>query len=684
MATDRQRQAGQAGSAEFWCCFNGAVTEHGIATHFERCIGASAKDAEHSGGGYAVRASLWAARTCVILATLLGAYILDRQNYQAFIDQERVDVTRQLAVLRARLEGSINENIQTIRGLVAVIATEPAMDQPRFAEIAEVVLQDRQELRNIAAAPDMVIRLMYPLAGNEEAVGLDYRSNAAQWPKVKQAAESGHLVLAGPVNLVQGGQGFIGRVPVFSRSQDRVQDRFWGLVSAVIDVPALYQVAGLNDVGELRVALRRTGDEGEPAEVFFGDAQIFAQSPTVLPVPVAGGLWEIAAVPSGGWPSQADNVVKFRSLLVGAASLILLPGIWLTVSIQRARTSQQRLQALFELSPMGMALIDRRTGNFVQLNQALLTMSGFAASRLETKGIGQILLEPNQGYPWQGLRDGDRFGPLEFQCLRQRGEPLPVLLAGVLLRDASGSKLVWAVVQDIAEQKRVERMKSEFVATVSHELRTPLTSIAGALKLISEGLLGELPEKAQQMVGIAQKNSERLTHLINDLLDMDKLISGKMSFQVRACPLAVLMKSSLNGISAYAQDHDVVLKYDNQAGTVTVRTDEIRFQQVMDNLLSNAIKFSPAGGQVSVVATQSDREVQIAVCDQGPGIPEAFHGYIFEKFAQADGSDRRVKGGTGLGLAITRGLLQQMDGSIRFETRAGEGTCFYITLPKAP
>ncbi len=629
-----------------------------------------------------MNASLWAARACVILVTLLGAYMLDRQNYQTFIDQERVDVTQRLAVLRARLEGSINENIQTIRGLVAVIATEPAMDQARFAEIAEVVLQDRQELRNIAAAPDMVIRLMFPLAGNEAAVGLDYRSNAAQWPKVKQAAESGQLVLAGPVNLVQGGQGFIGRVPVFSRSPDRVQDRFWGLVSAVIDVPALYKVVGLNEVGELKVALRRTGNAGEPAEVFFGDAQTFAQSPAVLPVPVAGGLWEIAAVPTGGWPGQADNVIEFRTLLVGAASLILLPGIWLTASIQRERTSQQRLQALFELSPMGMALIDRRSGNFVRLNQALLTMSGFAASRLQTKGIGQILQEPDQGYPWQGLRDGDRFGPLEFQCLRQQGAPLPVLLAGVLLRDANGRKLVWTVVQDISEQKRVEQMKSEFVATVSHELRTPLTSIAGALKLISEGILGELPDKAQQMVGIAQKNSERLTHLINDLLDMDKLISGKTSFQIRACPLAVLMKSSLDGIAGFAQDHDVTLTYDNQAGTVAVRTDEHRFHQVMDNLLSNAIKFSPAGGKVSVVATQSEREVQIAVSDQGPGIPEAFHSYVFEKFAQADGSDRRVKGGTGLGLAITRGLLQHMGGSIRFETGAGQGTCFYITLPR--
>ncbi|MDX1457071.1 MAG: ATP-binding protein [Marinobacter sp.] len=626
--------------------------------------------------------SLWAARACVILVTLLGAYMLDRQNYQAFLEQERVDVTRQLAVLRARLEGSINENIQTIRGLVAVIATEPSIDQSRFEEIAEVVMQHRQELRNIAAAPDMVIRLMYPIEGNEAAVGLDYRSIAAQWPKVKQAAESGRLVLAGPVDLVQGGQGFIGRVPVFARPEAGEQAQFWGLVSAVIDVESLYKVAGLNDMPDLRVALRKTDASGNPGEVFFGDRRVFDQTQTTLPVPVAGGLWEIAAMPTGGWPSKADNAVEFRAMLVGAASLILLPGIWLTVSIQRERTSQQRLQALFELSPMGMALIDRRSGKFIRLNQALINMSGYSESRLKANGIGQILVEPHDGYPWQGLQDGDRFGPVESRCLRSQQEAMPVLLAGTLLRDTGGGTLVWAVMQDISEQKRVERMKSEFVATVSHELRTPLTSIAGSLKLITEGLVGELPDKAQQMVSIAQKNSERLTHLINDLLDMDKLISGKMRFNIRACPLAVLMRTSLDGIEAYAMDHDVTLNYENRAGNALVRADEERFQQVMDNLLSNAIKYSPAGGQVSVVATQLGQTVQIAVCDQGPGIPEHFHSYVFEKFAQADSSDRRVKGGTGLGLAITRGLLELMEGTIRFETREGQGTCFYITLPK--
>ncbi|MDX1755260.1 MAG: ATP-binding protein [Marinobacter sp.] len=627
--------------------------------------------------------SLWAARVCVILVTLLGAYMLDRQNYQAFIEQERVDVTRQLAVLRAQLEGSINENIQTIRGLVAVIATEPSMDQPRFAEIAEVVMQNRQELRNIGAAPDMVIRLMYPLAGNEEAVGLDYRSNAAQWPKVKQAAETGQLVLAGPVDLVQGGQAFIGRVPVFARPAAGEQSRFWGLVSAVIDVQSLYEVAGFNDIRDLQVALRKVTGSGEPGEVFFGDARVFNQTPTILPVPVAGGLWEIGATPKGGWPSQADNTIEFRTMLVGAASLILLPGIWLTVSLQRERTSQQRLQALFELSPMGMALIERRTGHFIRLNPALVNMSGFSTSRLETRGIGEILVEPDQGYPWQGLREGDRFGPAEFRCRRYEGEPLPVLLAGALLRDVGGDTLVWTVFQDISEQKRVERMKSEFVATVSHELRTPLTSIAGSLKLIREGMVGVLPDKAKQMVDIAQKNSERLTHLINDLLDMDKLVSGKMRFQIRPCPLAVLMKSSLEGIAAYADDHDVTLEYENRAGPVAVQVDEARFHQVMDNLLSNAIKYSPAGGQVSVVATQLRQSVQIAVCDEGPGIPESFHNFVFEKFAQADASDRRVKGGTGLGLAIARGLLLRMNGTIHFETGEGKGTCFYITLPKS-
>lgn len=630
---------------------------------------------------------LWSARVCVILITLLGVYVLDRQNNQAFLERQRLSVTQDLSLLRARLDGSISENIQTVRGLVAAIATEPGMDQRRFAEIASVVMENRAELRNIGAAPDLVMRLMYPMEGNEAAVGLDFRANAAQWPKVRQAAENGRLVLAGPVDLVQGGQAFIGRIPVFVSDPDGLGRTLWGLISAVIDMEALYRVAGISDTPGLQVALRTLTSSGRPDALLYGRPDTFQQKPVVLDVPVAGGMWQLAAIPEAGWPIHADNVVAFRGMLLVAASLILLPGLWLTISLQRERVSQRQLQALFSSSPMGMALFDRRSGDLVRRNSALDALAGYGRgdaqlqNKAQLRNIAQILTPPDAAL-WQALRAGQRFGPLESSCLCQDGGTVPVLLAGTLVKEAPGRTLVWVVLQDITEQKRVERIKGEFVSTVSHELRTPLTSISGALKLVSEGMVGELPEKARDMVSIAQKNSDRLTLLINDLLDMDKLISGRMAFNICSLPLAALMKTALNNIAGYAHDHDVTVDYDNRVGSLTVKADEFRFLQVMDNLLSNAIKFSPGGSIVRVSAQVHNDHIRITVCDEGPGIPEEFRGQVFENFAQADGSDRRARGGTGLGLAITRGLLDQMDGAIHFEPGADGGTCFYITLPR--
>lgn len=627
-----------------------------------------------------VRLALWGGWVCVVLVTALGAWVLDQQHRENYQQQLRTDVTRQLGILRAQLEGTINENLQVVQGLVAVISSDPAITSHRFNTIASAILSQKQQLRNIGAAPDMVIRMVYPLAGNEAALGLDYRLNARQWPKVRQAAESGELVLDGPVDLVQGGQGFIGRVPVFVAEANGAKGALWGLVSAVIDVEALYREAGLSETGGLMVALRTLSNDNVSGEVFFGPAELFQQAPVILPVVLGGSRWQLGALPAGGWPTHPPDIVGFRSLLLFASALILLPGFGMALSIQREQKSQRRLQSQFELSPLGMALVDVHSGKLLRVNASLSAMTGMTADRLRATLISQVLPPP---LPWVGLTGERRFGPVESLCLQADGGSVPVLLTGVRVREAGDRELAWLSFQDISEQKQVEQMKSEFISTVSHELRTPLTSISGSLRLMSAGMAGELPQKARGMVGIALKNSERLTFLINDLLDMDRLGSGKLAFNIRPLALPPLITSSLESLATYAHNHDVSLDYDNRSGQALVLADELRFQQVMDNLLSNAIKFSPARGRVTVTSELLDGQVQISVRDQGEGIPESFHSRVFEKFAQADGSDRRAKGGTGLGLAISQELLQQMNGSIRFESEPGGGTCFYVRLPRA-
>lgn len=234
---------------------------------------------------------------------------------------------------------------------------------------------------------------------------------------------------------------------------------------------------------------------------------------------------------------------------------------------------------------------------------------------------------------------------------------------------------------DITEQRNAERIKREFTATVSHELRTPLTSIDGAISLLKVGAAGQLPETAHKLISIADRNTKRLRILIDDLLDMEKLLAGKLSFSLRNSELASLLQQALNEHKTFADSHGVQVRLKVCDQTLRVYTDPDRFQQVMSNLLSNAVKFSPEGGEVVVTAHRVDQAVRVTVCDQGPGIDPAFRSHIFEKFAQADSTDTRQRGGTGLGLAITRELVEQMQGRIGFDSTLGKGAAFWFELP---
>ena len=272
--------------------------------------------------------------------------------------------------------------------------------------------------------------------------------------------------------------------------------------------------------------------------------------------------------------------------------------------------------------------------------------------------------------------------PQELEGRRQNGEHFPLELALSRISHRGEQKLI-AVVRDITERKRVERMQSEFVSTVSHELRTPLTSIAGALGLINGGALGAVPESMTAMLDIAQQNSQRLSLLINDLLDMEKLNAGQMRFDLEAYPLRPLLEQALQTNQAYADEYRVHWQLLDVPENAKVLVDAQRFLQVMANLLSNAAKHSPANSAVEIHCQVIEQQLRIEVRDYGSGIPEAFRARIFSKFAQADSSDRRQLGGTGLGLAISRELVERMHGQIGFNCEPGHGTCFWFSLPTA-
>ncbi len=231
----------------------------------------------------------------------------------------------------------------------------------------------------------------------------------------------------------------------------------------------------------------------------------------------------------------------------------------------------------------------------------------------------------------------------------------------------------------LAEETRLRAMHDEFIATVSHELRTPLTSIKGSLGLLEHGVAGDLPETAQEMLAIASRNSDNLLRLINDLLDFQKMESGKMKFGFTAIAADELLNNTCENLKGYAAKNNVTLDIIcNSAPSIT--GDSAKLDQALTNLISNAVKFSPFNGVVTIKLQEIDDTVCFDVIDRGPGIPEQFQSRLFDKFSQADSlNDAR---GTGLGLAITKVIVDAHNGSISFDTAYDTGTTFRMIIPK--
>jgi PAS domain S-box-containing protein len=352
------------------------------------------------------------------------------------------------------------------------------------------------------------------------------------------------------------------------------------------------------------------------------------------------------------------------------------------------KESENRAAAILESAVDGMITFNEAC-IIETVNPAALRIFGYSADELPGMHIHHLmLLSEADG------ENADAHAPASASATdprnrsirtvngwRKNGDAFPVELtiSPLQLRDR---RIYTGIIRDVTERTKLDRLKSEFVSVVSHELRTPLTSVRGSLSLLNTGVAGELPARARAMVSIGLQNSERLLRLINDILDMEKIESGKMEFDFEPLTVRSLIDAAVAENRAFLDQLKLGVEtvFNGEPGT-TVRGDNGRLMQVLANLISNAAKYSPEGGVVTVGAEAGETSVRLWVKDRGPGIPESFHGRIFQKFSQADSSDTRQKGGTGLGLSIAKAIVERHGGTIGFETAEGKGTTFIVDLP---
>ncbi len=322
---------------------------------------------------------------------------------------------------------------------------------------------------------------------------------------------------------------------------------------------------------------------------------------------------------------------------------------------------------------------------FFYVNQGAIEQVGYSRFELmEMKpfDVKPDISEQNFHDMTAAMISGDK--PVHnFEAIHQHknGQRVPVEIFLQYISPPGESPRFVEIVRDITERKRIEKMKNEFISTVSHELRTPLTSLRGSIGLITGGAVGEVSEKAKSLLTIANNNSDRLLLLINDILDIEKLESGNMPFDLKYTRIVPLMEQAIADNESYGLQYDINYRLIKHVSDDThVMVDRDKFIQVMDNLMSNATKFSPKGATVDIGVEYFNDKVRISVTDRGKGIPTAFQPKLFEKFTQSDSTDTRSVGGTGLGMNIVKEIVEKHNGEISFVSHENVGTTIYVDI----
>ena len=659
---------------------------------------------------------LWLAPLLLIGLLSLLYLPLDWTLKEQAAQEQKGTLLRELSLLRGKIEATLYEETARVQGVMAVIKAHPDITQQEFAEIAKEIVGDGRRIRNVAAARGLVITHMYPVEGNEAAIGLVYKDNPAQWSAVRQAIEEKSLVLAGPVDLVQGGTAFVVRTPIFLEAETGFQQRreaqgdfdLWGLVSTVIDVEEILSLVIPWEEKGLSIAIRGRDARGASGEVFYGDAALFKSGAETLPVSLPYGSWQIAGVMKVPAKPGLVAMLSLRLALILSILAVLLIFSFRYKSLSResdaarqTELSERKYRALFDSALDAIFVIDPVTSRLLDFNRVAARQLGYERKDLLNQPIEFINADPD----FDDLKIAPSFvaepsGSSRIETIhRKKDNDLISVEISRSIVNFDGRNLFLWIVRDMTVRKEQEQAlkaaralaeqaslaKSTFLANMSHEIRTPMNGVLGMAELLLED---DLSEKQKKRVKTIRDAGDMLLAVLNDVLDYSKVEAGQLAIEDIDFNLNDLLVrvAEFGTVEIGGKTVAIDVASDGMLSS-QVNGDPTRVRQVLTNLVSNAVKFTQQG-TIAIRLSQEETEMGVIltrfeVSDTGVGIRDELLENIFEKFSQADPTTTREFGGTGLGLAICRSLTELMGGSIGVTSEPGEGSCFWFTVPFA-
>lgn len=654
--------------------------------------------------------SVWVAFIGVAIAFVFA----ERQDHTIHLQNARASVQHEAGLLRSQLEGYLSADIQLVKGLVAVVSANPSLDQEEFSSIAKHVVGEKDEFINIAIAPDLIVQMVHPYEANKSIIGLNYAKTGAQRQGALRVRSSGQMVVAGPIDLIQGGQGFISRFPIFVDSGDN--KKFWGIASAVLDVEKIYAKTGVTAAtSQIEIALIGRDGLGKDGELFFGSGAIYDKNPVLMDIALPVGSWQIAAIPIGGWPTQSSTIWRLRFILFVAGALIIIPtflachlsavrkGVIATLCKRETelKIKQEKLEQLSAVAQNATDSIVLTTpqNQIIWANDAFSKMTGYSLEESVGKTAGELLNGPETDpAAIQAIIDhtsrGENFRTEILNYTRAGDKIWADIRLVPVLNDKGDVSMVVGIERDVTQAKQhkadlaeakqaaeqSDRVKSEFLANMSHEIRTPMNGIIGMADLLAES---SLSDENRQCVDIIHSSSTALLRIINDILDLSRIEADKLSLSEIDFELKPTIDSVVDMLRpiALAKGFPITVAYAHDLPN-SVHADDGHLRQIMLNLVGNAVKFTQEGHVSIHVERHQDNPYRliIKVEDTGIGLEKEDAPQVFDRFSQADAATTKTYGGTGLGLTISRRLAEHMGGSIQLRSKIGEGSCFTLEI----
>jgi PAS domain S-box-containing protein len=620
----------------------------------------------------------------IIIAVLGTVFSIAKVEHELYLAQERHTVEQKIATLRAQIEQSINERLFLVTTLKAhVIANNGEIDHQSFNLMTSALLDGSDDIRSMQLAPNAVVTYVQPLEGNEAAIGHDLLNDDDRRAAVARGIESGKYVVAGPLELLQGGTAIIARQPIYlpEVSSTTIQayadtkfGAFWGFATVLIDFNVLVNEVNIEQFSDIKVSIRGKDGLGDQGDVFYGDVLTFELDPVVQSVTLPEGSWQIAAVPVGGWSASApiEKTLWIFGLLLTVVILILISFL-LASPVRLQRQVDEKTKDLVKFkqtvdSSTDAIEITLPDQTIIYVNKKFEKLTGYSSDELigKTANVISSGKTPEDVYVsmWDKLRAGQSFETNKIINQRKDGSEYTAELSIYPVKEGSETLFYIGIQNDVTEREKINTMKTTFVSMVSHQLKTPSAQIKGFVENMLDGITGEINDKQKEYLGFMLTIADSNNRLIDDLLNVSRIERGVLTLECKNESLAAVVKSAWEPLVKVASDKEIQFD-DENLHDAQVLIDSAKMTEALRNILDNAIKFSPEKGTITISSETIEGKSVVHITDQGPGVSDEVLTEVFENDRVWSGAVRA--GGTGVGLYLSKKFIELQKGTIEIE-----------------